>query len=111
MACVQFSKSLFSFVIVTGIFSGCSQDSQDNRSASRAEPNTHTPPIQNELHIPIAEDPLTLDPRLVRDLSTATLMHMLYEGLMRTGVDGAIEPAIAKSIEISPDTLTYTFTL
>lgn len=53
----------------------------------------------------------TLDPRRARDLPTATVIHMLYEGLLRNGADGQPAPAIAESYSVSPDQMTYTFIL
>lgn len=63
------------------------------------------------LRMSMEGDPQTLDPRRVRDLSTVTVMHMLYEGLMRTQADGLAAPALAESITVSPDQKTYTFHL
>lgn len=65
----------------------------------------------NTLRISMEGDPQTLDPRRVRDLGTATVINMLYEGLMRTGGDGQAAPALAESVTISPDQKTYTFHL
>lgn len=65
----------------------------------------------NVLRISVENDPQTLDPRLVRDLSTVTVMQMLHEGLMRTQPDGQATPALAESMTISPDQKTYTFHL
>lgn len=69
-------------------------------------------PIANHstLRISCEGDPQTLDPRQVRDLSTATVIHMLYEGLMRQA-DGQPVPAMAETVSISPDQKTYTFHL
>lgn len=61
--------------------------------------------------ISIEQDPLSLDPRLVRDLQTSTIMHMLYEGLMRCEKDGQHTCAIAEEATASPDQQTYTFKL
>lgn len=63
------------------------------------------------LRISMEGDPQTLDPRRVRDLSTTTVIHMLYEGLMRTQADNQPAPALAKTVTISPDQKTYTFQL
>lgn len=88
----------------TTLFYGCSPENAPK-----------PPPIQtslnNHIRIPSTTDPTSLDPRLVRDLVSINLMHMLYEGLMRTGPDGKPEPALAESISISPDQLTYIFSL
>jgi len=71
-------------------------------------------PIAQEsatLRISTEGDPQTLDPRRVRDLATTTVIHMLYEGLMRTQEDGLPVPALAETVTISPDQKTYTFQL
>ncbi len=57
------------------------------------------------------KDPQTLDPRRVRDLATITVIHMLYEGLMRTQADGQATLALAEKVTISQDRKTYTFQL
>lgn len=70
------------------------------------------PPIaQSTLRISMEEDPTTLDPRRVRDLATTTIIHMLYEGLMRTEPSGLPTPALAEQVTVSPDQKTYTFHL
>lgn len=63
------------------------------------------------LQIAIADDPFSLDPRVVRDLAGSSLMRMLFEGLMRTNLQGEIVPGTAKSYELSDDQKTYTFYL
>lgn len=64
----------------------------------------------NTLSIAAANDPQSLDPRLVRDLSSSTMMRMLYDGLMRASADGIL-PAIAENYTISEDQKIYTFHL
>ncbi len=73
----------------------------------------HEPIAQTSstLKISCEGDPQTLDPRKVRDLATATVIHMLYEGLMRPQANGQPAPAIAEAVTISPDQKTYTFKL
>ncbi|WP_068467342.1 peptide ABC transporter substrate-binding protein [Candidatus Protochlamydia phocaeensis] len=66
---------------------------------------------QKVLRISCEGDPQTLDPRQVRDLATATTMHLLYEGLMRNQADGQPALALADSMTLSPDQKTYTFKL
>jgi oligopeptide transport system substrate-binding protein len=75
------------------------------KSESRENQNSSTLRISSE------SDPQTLDPRRVRDLPTATVIHMLYEGLMRNQVDGQPSPAMAESVTLSSDQKTYTFKL
>lgn len=72
-----------------------------------------TPRVQptSDLRISMEAEPQTLDPRRIRDLSNVTFMHTLYEGLMRMQANGEPAPAIAESVELSPDLKTYTFHL
>lgn len=65
----------------------------------------------NILRIASIEDPPTLDPRESRNLENTTILHLLYEGLMRSDSRGKAEPAIAQKVEISEDQKIYTFTL
>lgn len=56
-------------------------------------------------------DPVSLDPALGRDLSTAFLTRQLYRGLTRLNDDLSVDTELAERIEISVDGTTYTFTL
>lgn len=63
------------------------------------------------LRINLREEPQTLDPQRGRELSSLTLMRLLFEGLTRIGPDEKPELALADELEISEDGLTYTFGL
>lgn len=63
------------------------------------------------LRIACTEDPQSHDPRLARDLPSVTVLHMLYEGLMRIDSHGKPEKALAEDITQTTDTKTYTFKL
>lgn len=56
-------------------------------------------------------EPVTLDPALSSDSTTSTIVEAIFEGLVRTQPNGAIESGVAESWTISPDGKTYTFTL
>ncbi|KGK85085.1 ABC transporter substrate-binding protein [Desulfosporosinus sp. HMP52] len=57
-------------------------------------------------------EPRGLDPALVDDGESAKVMSNIYEGLLKYNQDSTkVEPSLAKSWEISPDGLTYTFHL
>ena len=60
---------------------------------------------------PLATEPKSLDPQICGDADTALAVGSLYEGLVRMGSDGTVLPGVAKSMEISPDGLVYTFHL
>lgn len=66
---------------------------------------------QQTLRINICSDPQTLDPRKARDLSTTTVIHMLFEGLTRTSKTGELEMALAQDVEISEEGRLYAFHL
>jgi len=94
-------RSFFSLAIIlhTLLYVGCSND------------DSTVPPHLQSFTIASIDDPHSLDPRLVRDLSASTTMHLLFEGLMRTNASGILEPAIANRVTISDDLRTYTFKL
>lgn len=59
----------------------------------------------------MTEDPLSLDPRMVRTIKDLTIQKLLFEGLMRMDREGRPLPALAETVEISDDKLYYTFHL
>ena len=59
----------------------------------------------------IESDPLTLDPQIADDRSSAILIANIFEGLVKSSDDGTISPGIAESWDISNDGLEYTFHL
>jgi peptide/nickel transport system substrate-binding protein len=102
-------KKLFgvgvSFLIILGIL-GC---------ASGGESATTTSPAANQrqtINIGLTLAPTNLD---IRNTSGAALEQVLldnvYQGLVTINQAQEVVPALAKSWEISEDTLTYTFTL
>jgi len=78
--------------------------------ASCSKPSTKNISSQ-VLSLNLSDDPVSLDPRLVRSLKDLTVVKQLYEGLMRLDEKGIPQPALASSVEISDDLLTYTFHL
>jgi len=60
---------------------------------------------------PLEFMPRTLDPALVADIYSVTIVQQLFDGLVQFDQNLNVIPAIAKSWKISPDGLTYTFLL
>ena len=56
-------------------------------------------------------DPLTVDPRKNGDLISSTFLFMLYDGLTSLLPNGEVELSLAKSVHLSEDQCTYTFSL
>jgi oligopeptide transport system substrate-binding protein len=92
------------FALILLLLTGC-RSSESYKSLEQLESSNQS------VQIALTNEPSTLDPRLARDLGSATLLHMLYEGLMRIDYDGKIIPGLAKEVQVSPDHKTYTFKL
>ena len=63
------------------------------------------------LRISLPHPTLILDPRLGTDLTSSTVIKMLYEGLMRLGPQGIPTHAIAEEVLLSDNGKQYTFNL
>lgn len=53
----------------------------------------------------------SLDPHASAAAGTREVLFNVYEGLVKTGPDGELIPAVAERYDISDDGLVYTFTL
>ncbi|MDP4128049.1 MAG: ABC transporter substrate-binding protein [Bacillota bacterium] len=79
--------------------------------ASSTESNTASKTSDTLIYAQGAE-PRGLDPALVDDGESAKVMSNIYEGLLKYNKDSTkVEPSLAKSWDISPDGLSYTFHL
>ncbi len=92
---------LIACVILSTFCNGC-------HSQPSATPHTHSG--KQTLRFNSHSEPSSLDPRLVRDLPSITTSKMLFDGLTRMYETGP-ELSIAKSVTISDDEKTYTFSL
>ncbi|NGX37269.1 MAG: Oligopeptide-binding protein OppA [Chlamydiae bacterium] len=63
------------------------------------------------IRLNVSTEPPTLDTRKATDTSSIGVISMCFEGLMKRGKKGAIQPAIAHKVELSDDNTTYTFHL
>lgn len=63
------------------------------------------------LRINIGDDPQSLDPRRARALNDINLLRHLFEGLTRKNLQGKIELALAKDMQVSQEGTLYRFTL
>ncbi|MBX3538958.1 MAG: ABC transporter substrate-binding protein, partial [Chelatococcus sp.] len=59
----------------------------------------------------LEEDPPGFNSAITSTISTFATSSPVHQGLTQIMADGTIEPLLAKSWEISPDGLTYTFHL
>ena len=56
-------------------------------------------------------DILSFDPALAPDFFSASAVENVFTGLVQLGDDLQVHPQLASSYQVSPDNLTYTFTL
>lgn len=63
------------------------------------------------LIMPIASDPMCVDPQIAETDVAKTIVLNCYEGLVRLDEEYKIIPGVAESWTVSPDGLTYTFKL
>jgi dipeptide transport system substrate-binding protein len=90
------------FMAIALILSGCST-SGDSDSQSQSEQVL-------KLNLPNGE-PTSLDPAKAFDAESMEVINALFEGLMRLDENHQPKPAVAEKVDVSPDGLTYTFTL
>ena len=55
------------------------------------------------------DDPLSLDPAVAQDASSAVYIVEIFSGLVRIDKDLKVQPDVAQSWDVSPDGKTYTF--
>jgi oligopeptide transport system substrate-binding protein len=84
---------------------GSTQSGSSNRGQQSSGPRE-----AGELRLP-GDDPLTLDPALVTDVSSANYVVELFGGLVTLDKELKVVPDIAKEWTVSPDGKTYTFKL
>ena len=54
-------------------------------------------------------DPNTLDPQLAQAVNESAILRELFQGMVTDGPDGGPVPGLAKTWEVSPDGLVWTF--
>lgn len=86
----------FYFLLLFLLLSSCSNHNQSNNK---------------NFNLYLQADPFSLDPRIGGDRRSQILIRELFEGLYRLDENGRFAPALAKSVDISEDGLTYRFTL
>ena len=95
------------------VLSGCGDGSaeqapEDGQTSGSTDAGTQ----ENAITVGIAQDlDDSLDPHKAVAAGTKEVMFNVFEGLMKPTSEGDLTPAIAESYEVSPDRLTYTFTL
>ncbi len=97
-----------SLAFACGGKSNSSNGSSDNSSSSND--SGAAAPTANDLRL-LGTDPLTLDPAEVFESGSAPYVVEIFSGLMTIDKDLHVVPDLAEKVDVSPDGLTYTFTL
>lgn len=79
-------------------------DESENNNAENAEPSG-----DQTLNINIKTEPPSLHPGTSSDTTSSAVLDQVFEGLTRINLEGEPEEAMAESIDVSEDGLTYTF--
>ena len=99
------------------VFSACGSDTatpsaaQSSTSPTASTASASTPSPVRPLVMLVSEPTQGLDPAKARASASTSLMSLIYEPLVNLDAAGGFAPGIAKSWDISPDGLTYTFSL
>lgn len=96
--------------MVGGALCGCKGASEDH--GSKGDNGLNERKANGEIVAAIAQDlEDSLDPHSSTSAGTREVLFNVYEGLVKTGPDGELIPAVADDYDISADGLTYTFHL
>lgn len=90
---------------------GPSAPAQSGELPPESAAPTQEPEGKNSVTVGIAQDLDTLDPHKAVNAGTSEVLFNLFEGLVKASPDGGVIPAVASDWVVSPDGLTYTFTL
>lgn len=95
-------------------FAGCKKNTTEPNPDPKPNPTETVKKDDNQFLKLVFIEPQTLDPNEASDTSSFTIINATQEGLARVRVvnkEDKIEPAGAKSWEVSPDGLVWTFHL
>ncbi len=103
---------LMAALMLTGILAGCGAPAEQGDESTPAESSSPAAKT-NEITVGIANDLAeSLDPHAAgSSAGTREVMFNVFEGLMKPTPEGELVPAVAESVAVSEDQLTYTFTL
>jgi ABC-type transport system substrate-binding protein len=101
------AATIFAGVLV---FQGCgNQEEKESATAEKEELSTASIHRGGTYRFPLMNSPSTLDPAYVRDKYGETLVHQLYEGLVRFDPYLAVTPALAETWKVEDNGKTYRF--
>ncbi|MDD2955163.1 MAG: peptide ABC transporter substrate-binding protein [Oscillospiraceae bacterium] len=105
---------LLAMVMLVSVFAACGTTTSSSTPAgdsSSSTPAVSGDDLANTLVYNLGADPKTIDPGLNSAVDGSHIINNTFEGLYRDRGNGAPEPAMAESVDISEDETVYTFHL
>ncbi|MFS0558662.1 peptide ABC transporter substrate-binding protein [Brevibacillus sp. 179-C9.3 HS] len=101
-------KIIAKILVSTGVLASSVGYASANEIKSQEASAT---PSHKVLRLNLIDQPGQLDPAMAEDEAMFSVMHTMFDGLVRLGPDGKVQPSIAQKIDVSDDMKTYTFHL
>lgn len=102
---------LTAFALLLTALYGCTGDTEPSTSDAGSAQSGELPGKRSSVTVGIAQDLDSLDPHKAVNAGTGEVLFNIFEGLMKASPDGGVIPAVASDYEMSPDGMSYTFTL
>lgn len=97
---------------LAGLLCACGGATNQAGASSDGTTDSSGMPHANEITVGISQDlDNSLDPYVSTAAGTREVMFNVFEGLVKPDSQGNFVPAVASDVEVSPDGLTYIFTL
>ncbi|MGG4444581.1 peptide ABC transporter substrate-binding protein [Brevibacillus fortis] len=101
-------KMIANMLVATGMLASSIGYASANEVKAQEVSTTLTHKV---LRLNLIDQPGQLDPAMAEDEAMFSVMHTMFDGLVRLGPDGKVQPSIAQKIDVSDDMKTYTFHL
>jgi ABC-type transport system substrate-binding protein len=99
-------RLLFLFAVLLSSVASCQQGSDQRAEKPKLEPR-----LGGIYQAVLPWSPRDIDPAFFTDTYSAILIHQMFDGLVQFDQNLNVIPAIASDWKVSPDGLTYTFTI
>jgi ABC-type transport system substrate-binding protein len=99
-------RLLFLFAVLLSSVASCQQGYDQPAEQPKLEPR-----LGGIYHAVLPWSPRDIDPAFFTDTYSAILIHQVFDGLVQFDRNLNVIPAIASDWKVSPDGLTYTFTI
>ena len=102
----NFVVSLMALLLIAALGACAGGKSSEDKSSAGDQPT-----YGGSVVVGVQQDIDSLDPHKAKAAGTKEILFNIFEGLLKTDVNGKLTCAVAKDYSVSEDGLTYTFTL